>query len=207
MKEELKKILLKSHLLNIVRKFDLYHYLKYKENHQKKQNFLLDLQRKFSLDTLIETGTYLGDMVFAMKSHFKHIFSIELSEDLFKSAEKRFKDEKNITILNGNSLDLLSKILSTIDKPCLFWLDAHYSAGVTAKGETDTPILGELGIILNHRIKTHVIAIDDASSFTGQNGYPTIENLKKFILDKGNNYRVEIIGDIIKIYPAGNIRI
>ncbi len=199
MKEIIKKILLRLNLLGPARRFDFYNNLKYRINHKKKQDVLLGLQRKFLIGTLIETGTYLGDMVYAMRDHFKKIYSIELSNDLYRSAVKRFRKDINISILNGNSGELLISILSNIDEPCLFWLDAHYSAGVTTKGRFDTPIAGELDIILGHKVKKHVIAIDDASSFTGENGYPTIEAINELILTRSNNYRVEIVDNIIII--------
>lgn len=202
MKEKIKKILLKLNLLNIARRCDLFKYLKYKANHKKKQDVLLFLKKKFSIDLLIETGTYLGDMVSAMKDHFKQIYSIELGEDLYNNAVNRFRNNKNITILNGDSGNLLPELLSKINEPCLFWLDAHYSVGVTAKGDMETPIIKELDIILSHEIKKHVIAIDDASSFLGENGYPTIETLKKEVLSKNSSYQIEIIDNIIEIYPA-----
>jgi hypothetical protein len=49
----------------------------------------------------------------------------------------------------------------------LFWLDGHFCGGVSAHGDKGTPILEELNLILSHRVKEHVILIDDARLFNG----------------------------------------
>ncbi len=168
--------------------------------HKKKQTIIKQYQKFYSLSIFIETGTYKGDMVQAMKNNFKKIYSIELGEDLYKKAKEKFKKEKHIIILNGDSGKLLPEILNNIKEPCLFWLDAHYSKGCTVKGELDTPIRQELKSIFNHSIKNHVILIDDARCFTGENDYPTIEELKEFTKNNSNYNKFEIKNDIIRIY-------
>src|SRR5436305_13608114 len=58
--------------------------------HIVKQLVIGEYQQKFGYTTLIETGTYMGEMVEAQKARFKKIFSIELSNELFKRARQRF---------------------------------------------------------------------------------------------------------------------
>ncbi len=82
----------------------------------------------------------------------------------------------------------------------MFWLDGHYSAGFTAKGELETPILAELETILQNNLN-HIILIDDARCFTGNNDYPTKEYLKTYVLGKQKNYKMDVIDDIIRFYP------
>jgi hypothetical protein len=83
-------------------------------------------------------------------------------------------------IFQGDSAMQISKIIKMIDEPALFWLDAHFSQGITAKGTVVTPILNELEQILRRPFKD-VILIDDAESFDGTNGYPTTAQLEKFV--------------------------
>jgi len=59
-----------------------------------KQKVLLDYSKVYNLRILVETGTYLGDMIEAMKSKFDRIYSIEIDKDLFALANKRFKHAK-----------------------------------------------------------------------------------------------------------------
>ena len=60
-----------------------------------------EYQDKYQYKILVETGTYLGDMVEAQKKRFRKIYSIELGIDLFDKATKRFKNDKNVTIVQG----------------------------------------------------------------------------------------------------------
>ncbi|MCP4553344.1 MAG: hypothetical protein GY834_15180, partial [Bacteroidetes bacterium] len=149
--------------------------------HLIKQQTLRSFADKFELKVLVETGTYFGDMVEAMKTHFTQIYSIELSEELYENAKQRFNGAENVTILHGDSGVELEKLTGIIKRPTLFWLDGHYSAGVTAKGDKDTPIYEELAHIFNANLRKYVIIIDDARCFGNDPAYPSIEELSDFI--------------------------
>jgi hypothetical protein len=165
-----------------------------------KAKIIKEYAKQFSTDIMIETGTYEGDMVASMSDVFNQIFSIELSNDFYHEAKLRFAKYPHICIMHGDSSEILPQILPSINKPCLFWLDAHYSGGITARGDFDTPIISELKQILSHPIKNHVILIDDARHFTGLNDYPTIEKLKDFIRQECPDCVFEVADDIIRIY-------
>jgi hypothetical protein len=147
----------------------------------------------------IETGTYEGEMVHAVKRYCKKIYSIEVDEILYQKASVRFSGAKNISIIHGDSAHALPALLSQIHEPCLFWLDGHYSGGTTSKGERDTSVMQELLHIFNHDQKNHVILIDDARFFKGENDYPTLETVKEFTLDKAPAAVFEVSNDIIRI--------
>src|ERR1019366_8036945 len=115
-----------------------------------KQRMVARYASAFGIHTLIETGTFYGDMVHAMRRRFRRIVSIELSQDLFNKAKLRFRTHPHVELLQGDSGDLLPSVLAKVSEPCLFWLDGHYSEGDTAKGEMETPILRELNTILCH---------------------------------------------------------
>ena len=168
--------------------------------HQVKAKIIKEYARKFSTDILIETGTYTGNMISSMNGIFSQIFSIELDNDFCQMAKERFAKYSHIHIIQGDSSQVLPKILSSIDQPCLFWLDAHYSGGITAKGDLDTPIISELKHIFSHPIKDHVILIDDAREFTDKNDYPPIEYLREFVSKERPDWVFEIKYDIIRIH-------
>jgi hypothetical protein len=168
--------------------------------HIYKQNLIKEYAKRFNIKNFIETGTFLGIMMDSMKNEFDKLISIELSELLYTRAKELFVDQKNIEILLGNSADILPVALKNIDKPCLFWLDGHYSGGITAIADSETPILQELTIIFNHPVKNHVILIDDARLFTGERDYPTIAGLKTFLDKNLTNYYFGIKDDIIIIF-------
>lgn len=165
--------------------------------HVFKQNVIFEFQKSSGLDILVETGTYLGDMVEAQKKFFKKIYSIELSIKLYEMAKRRFSKDSNVEIVQGDSGRMLSTIVSKLDKPAIFWLDGHYSGNITAKGEKECPVFEELDAIFNDKIKNHVLLIDDARCFIGQGDYPTIDELTKYITDKNPAYKLEIKKDIL----------
>jgi hypothetical protein len=163
-----------------------------------KQKIIQEYQKKYGHSILLETGTYIGTMVQAQKKIFKKIISIELGLELFKKAKKRFAKDKNIEIVHGNSAEVLSEILKQINKPAIFWLDGHYSAGITAMGDKVSPVLEELEAIANSGNLNHIILIDDARCFTGNGGYPTIDQLTDLMQKKNDKYRFSIENDIIR---------
>ena len=166
--------------------------------HIVKQRTIREYQKKYNCSVLIETGTYKGDMIEAQKNIFKKIYSVELSRQLHEKAKVRFAYDKHVRLLQGDSSVVLSKIVEEIEEPALFWLDGHYSGGITAKGDTECPVFDELKAIFNGKELNHVLLIDDAREFTGKSDYPTIDEVTQFINGKNKNYRVEVKDDIIR---------
>ena len=165
-----------------------------------KEELIRDFAKNFNTNTLIETGTYLGDMVQAMKKSFSRIISFELDQTLATQARERFDGDHHIEIIQGDSGKLLGEYLGGIDEPCLFWLDGHYSGGITAKGALETPIKNELTAILSHPVDGHVILIDDARCFTGENDYPTLDELKSFVAERKPEHNFSVEHDVIRIH-------
>ena len=130
----------------------------------------------------------MGDTVDAVVGSFRALYSVELGEELYQRAKLRFAGQRQVTILQGDSSKILPELLSRIDDPCLFWLDGHYSEGDTARGEKETPIQEELCGILSHPNENHVVLIDDARCFIGQNDYPTLEVVRRLVLSKRKNW-------------------
>ena len=166
--------------------------------HIVKQMAIAEYKNKYGYEVLVETGTFMGDMVEAQKKVFRKIYSIELGVDLFEKATKRFKNDKNVTIVQGDSGMVLPNILSEINEPAIFWLDGHYSAGITAKGAKECPIYEELDAIFNSKAFNHILLIDDARCFAGKNDYPTIVQLTEYVKSKNGKYTVEVKHDIIR---------
>ena len=168
--------------------------------HIVKEELIKDYAKTFDTQILIETGTYLGDMVHAMKKSFSRIISFELDHNLAVQAQQRFANDPHIEIVEGDSGKLLDEHLATINEPCLFWLDGHYSGGITAKGALETPIKNELTVILSHPVDGHVILIDDARCFTGENDYPTLDELKTLVAERKPNHKFSLEHDVIRIH-------
>ena len=93
---------------------------------------------------------------------------------------------------------MLGSVLKTISEPVIFWLDGHYSGGVTAKGESECPIWSELDQITCRQLPC-IMLIDDARCFTGEQDYPSIEELQRYFIDKRINHTFEVKDDIIRV--------
>jgi len=130
-------------------------------------------------DTWIETGTYRGDTTAFLAKEAAHVYSIEPGPDLAKAATERFADNDRVTIAEGLSEDRLPEILAKVEGPVSFWLDGHFSAGVTHRGPADTPIREELAAIEEHlpRLGEVRVLVDDVRCFDptnpGFSTYPT----------------------------------
>ena len=166
--------------------------------HIVKQMAIADYQQKYGYTTLIETGTFYGDMVEAQKKRFKKVISIELGVDLFKRAQNKFRNDKNVEIVQGDSSAALIPIAKDLKEPAIFWLDGHYSSGDTARGDKDCPVYEELDAIFGGKKLDHVLLIDDARCFIGESDYPTIAQLTEYIKAKNDNYILEVKDDIIR---------
>ena len=105
----------------------------------------------------VETGSWYGAGIQGAidSGGFREIYSVELSRFHYEHCKRRFYGQGNIHLWHGDSARSLPDILSHIDAPATFWLDAHYSQGDTAMGETKTAIIQELEAIGRHHIHTH----------------------------------------------------
>eukprot|EP01048_Picozoa_sp_COSAG05_P020988 COSAG05_NODE_3726_length_1879_cov_1.489326_2_plen_71_part_00 len=63
------------------------------------------------------------------------MYSIELDRSLDWKAKNRLATTWNAVLRNGNSADMIRKITGELrDAPALFFLDGHWSDGITALG-------------------------------------------------------------------------
>jgi len=166
--------------------------------HVVKQRAIADYGRRAGARVLIETGTYVGDMLQAQRDHFGELYSIELSPEYAARAMERFAGDTHIHIVQGDSADVLSSILSRVSERCVFWLDGHYSGGNTARGELEYPVLRELAQIAEHGVRDHVILIDDARMFVGDVHAPSKAAVADAIRAINPNYVIEDRDDIIR---------
>ncbi len=174
--------------------------------HYFKQQTLKKVARKYELRDLVETGTFLGDMLAAMRDSFDSLTSIELSEELHARAVQRFAGDDKITLLQGDSKDRISEVSKVLDRPTLFWLDAHYSGSwhaefeETAGGDRDNPIYAELEAVFERGID-HAVLIDDARLFNGKEGWPILTDVCLFVKERQPTKKIHIEHDIVRILP------
>lgn len=149
---------------------------------------------------LVESGSYFGDAIAdALNCGFENVISFEVKKDLYEHCVKRFKGaEDKVKLILGSSAKLLYEGIKDINEPITFWLDGHYSSGVTGYDpENISPILRELEQIKRHPIRSHTIMIDDrrlfkSSSNGGLDGLFDVDEavIIEKLLDINPNYTI-----------------
>ena len=150
--------------------------------------------------TFVETGTYRGSTTMAMAKIFNKVFTIELQEFLFVEAKATFERNNftNIQPLLGDSSEKLKDILGEIKGNSVFFLDGHWSGGITAKGNKDCPLLEELKIINSFSGKA-VIIIDDYRLFNTRRNEDWIEITDASVTECVKNRLVKTVVDSDKM--------
>jgi len=150
------------------------------------------LAKHHQCNTLIETGSFLGDTPFYLRHTFEKIVTIEFNEVLYAALEKRLKPFPNIIPLLGDSTSLLGDAIRLAKGRIVFFLDAHKCSqyGGIADGLANTPIISELVVILNSVGSKCVILIDDYDEFLSDPDYPSFLELKNLLTKANMSVRV-----------------
>jgi hypothetical protein len=167
------------------------------------------LKSALPLPLFVETGTFRGDTLENLKSEFKELFSIELSQELYSQALARFRDEPNIRLIQGDSAEALAKIVDDVNgRSTLFWLDAHWCVAAGTAGETSQcPLLDELKAIggLNDE---SVVLIDDARLFMAPpaaphevSQWPTFNQILQQLRAMAPTHEIMVVNDVIALFP------
>jgi len=149
----------------------------------------------------IETGTLHGDMTKFLAKSSDLVISIEPSELLSTRAKKRFRNNPNVSIIQGTSEDYFSDVVKEVSGRVNFFLDGHFSGVATFQGDRDTPIQLELEVISAQigRLEAVAVFIDDVRLFPSgapetESDYPSRDYLINWAC--GNNLRWDIQHDI-----------
>lgn len=176
---------------------------------------------KEDINILIETGTWLGDGISnALNCGYEKVYSCDIDTNMVKNAKDKFRD-KNVEIFNDNSVVSLEKILSNINERCLIYLDAHVMPTGRANFEFSEhhldlskkynsrvcPIIEELSVISKHKIKEHVLIIDDLHCFgTWMFEGLTEQEVINYVFQNINqNYLVERMGNALCFFVKKSI--
>ena len=150
----------------------------------------------------VETGTFFGDMLVALRGDFERLYSIELHQGLGQRAARRFAKDPNITIVVGDSGQELEPLLRVLGQPAVLWLDGHYSGFLTARGEGDTPILRELDSVFRGGTVHDVVLVDDARLFGTNPAYPTLAEIERRVRMARPDWIVRVEDDIVQMHAA-----
>ncbi|MBT4856166.1 hypothetical protein HOM50_04860 [bacterium] len=179
-------------------------------------DFFRYIKQTFNIVTFIETGTCSGESVKFASPIFSDIHSVELSDHLFKRCENMFKNQSHIHIYHGDSAATLPQMVKGSQGKILFFLDAHWSSGDTARGEENTPIKNELRAIKQSNVSNAVIIVDDMRFFSkyntypshrDQSGYPTLNETIALLKDINPHYQIVIYGDVLIAFDDDSVEI
>jgi hypothetical protein len=168
--------------------------------HLVKQRTVREHGSRHGLRVLVETGTYYGEMVAAMRHHFDRIESVECDPALARRAARRFARDPRVRIHEGDSQRVIPEILASLAEPALFWLDAGYYGWAGRNGRTER-LSEELTAILRHPVPGHVILMDDAHGLDGRNGALTVAELEARLRAELPSRTVAVTYDILRITP------
>lgn len=158
-----------------------------------------DFLARFLNPVFIETGTFDGrGTLMAHEIGFRTIHTIELDPARVTTARKNLEGIGSITVHEGDTVEILPKLLYTIDERATIFLDAHpVGEGDNCKiGKYRHPLLYELDLInLFSKRKDHTVIVDDRHDFGiyGTTDEQVMEKLKTL----GPRYKVWIEGDVV----------
>lgn len=164
-----------------------------------KQRILKQYQDRFRLQIVVETGTFTGETVEALRHRSAQVVSIELAPELHAAAARRFANAPNVRLLQGNSMTLLPDVLADLRNSALFWLDGHYAgAGTGSAAGGRSPLMDEVRSLLARPPRGDVILIDDARQLTGRDGYPSLDAVCAAIRHDRPHAELTVADDIIR---------
>lgn len=141
-----------------------------------KQRHLLNTFKSRNHRIFVEAGTYKGQTTAFFIPHADQVISVELHDGLFAAAQKRFALQPNVTLVHGDSLVEIPKIVANCSSAPLVFLDGHFSGAGTAKGQEMEPAESTLGRLADVAPAGTTIVIDDLRLFgSGLSGFPQLD--------------------------------
>ena len=89
-----------------------------------KRKMHLDYAKRFDLSVFVETGTFQGDTVEAMRPFFDRIYSIELADKYYERAVRRFSGVDKVKLLQGDSGQRMPEVVEDLGAATLFYIIA-----------------------------------------------------------------------------------
>ncbi|HEY9855446.1 MAG TPA: hypothetical protein V6D05_06905 [Stenomitos sp.] len=184
----------------------------FKVNNCMNPSALRELAQRFDADVFVETGTFMGATTAIASEVFAEVHTIELSTELFAAARQRFAALPHVQVHLGDSSQVLHELLPSVAGRVVFWLDGHYSMGITAKGDKNTPVIEELTAIRQNPQIDPVILVDDLRCFLPEGAartpsledYPSVADLQRAIAPLLAQPIFAVSGDVAIAYGGAH---
>lgn len=168
---------------------------------------VLELARRCDVRHFIECGTFLGNTALWAAGHFPRVTTVERSHTLYEQARDSHRNVRNLEFRLGDSRTVLGELVPTLTAPAMFWLDSHWSGGVTSGENDECPLLDEIRII-NASPHTHFVLIDDARLFLSPppephriEQWPAIDTVMFELCARRDRYYTVVFEDVIVAVP------
>lgn len=123
------------------------------------------LAKKHNLTSFVETGTWHGDSAKWAAPRFEKVITIEVIEEFYLESKRTLSEYWNVLCVHGDSRYDLNRILRDVERPALFWLDAHWTGHPNYKAEYGKcAVLDEIKTI-NYTYSHDAIMVDDVRLF------------------------------------------
>jgi hypothetical protein len=114
---------------------------------------LSEIIQRRKIDTIVETGTYLGGTTKVMSQMVKRVITTEINPDFFRRASIHLKDCDNVMMYHSDTMKVFPEIIESVKKKnVIYYLDDHWL--------DHCPLKDELKAIADAGIKP-VIVIHD----------------------------------------------
>lgn len=97
---------------------------------------------RYGIQTAVETGTHQGATTRGLAAMVPAVCTIEINPDFYAESCERLADLPNVRPFFGDSQDVLPRLLPHIQRPVLYYLDAHWHGNY--------PLPREVEIIAQH---------------------------------------------------------
>ncbi len=165
-----------------------------------------DLRNLLGLRRAVETGTFRGGTARSLATVFDDVVTIELSPELHRAAELALRDASRVRALQGHSALRLAELTDPA-APTLYYLDGHWSGGVTGGVEDECPVLAELAA-MGDGCSDDCIIVDDARLFTSAppaphraEQWPTLMEVIDAIRERHPSHLVTLLNDQVVATP------
>lgn len=155
---------------------------------------------RFGRSIFVETGTNIGQSTVMVSGLFSQVLSVEADAALATCAQTLVSSMKigNVEIHEGDSVRFLQQLTGEQVDSAVFFLDAHYSRGLTSRVYGVCPLEQELAVIFGKSDRPVVVA-DDVRDMTGRKGFPSLVSVLRRVPGEMN---VNIVHDQLVITPA-----